>query len=167
MASKEITGEVQYIELQQPAMNQIGEEVLDPNIHDDHGDPHKAAFEPTDASGRVSIMTWAAVFFLGLTLVSALNFTLNSFVAVAPTVALHIQGSLDNLNWITGGFSLAGSVSFAIAGQLSDYFGRKDIVLAGQACLLIGHLLGATAQSFSQLVAAMVILGFGTGISFV
>lgn len=150
-----------------PPMHKIGEEVLDVRIFDDHGDAHKAALENADADGHVAISTWAAVFFLGFTFIPALSFTLNSFVPVASLVALEMQGSVKNLNWIPGGFSLSGSVAFAIAGQLSDFLGRKDLVLAGQVFLLIGHLVGATARSFEQVIAAMVLLGVGTGTTFV
>ncbi|KAK3175528.1 hypothetical protein K4F52_010193 [Lecanicillium sp. MT-2017a] len=80
---------------------------------------------------------------------------------------MEIQGNMNNLNWIAGGWSLGGSIAFAIGGQLSDYFGRKGVVLAGQVLLLVGHLLGATAQTFNQLIAAMVILGAGAGLVFV
>ena len=64
---------------------------------------------------------------------------------------------------MASGWSLAGSVSFAIAGQLSDYFGRRYILIFGQVLLVIGHIVGATAQTVNQGIAAMVILGFGTG----
>ena len=54
-------------------------------------------------------------------------------------------------------------MSFAIAGQLSDYFGRRYILLFGQLLLVIGYIVGATAQTVNQCIAAMVLLGFGTG----
>jgi hypothetical protein len=149
------------------AVHKVGEEVLNDRIHDDHGDAHRAALENADADAHVSASTWAAVFFLGFTFIPALSFTLNSFVTVASLVALELQGNLKNLNWVAGGFSLSGSVSFAIAGQLSDYLGRKDIVVGGQVILLVGHLVGATAQSFNQIIAAMALLGIGTGSTFV
>lgn len=149
----------------------IGEEVLDVHIHDDHGDPHAAALNATatDDDSKVSVATWTAVFFLASTFISSLNFTLNSFVPVAPIVAVMLEGpaGMKNLNWVAGGWSLGGSVSFAVAGQLSDYFGRKDVIVVGQVVLLVGHLVAATAQSFSQIIAGMVILGVGTGTTFV
>jgi hypothetical protein len=151
----------------QPEMHKIGEEVLDENIQDDHGRPHEAALADSDADGHVAPSTWAAVFFLSFTFVPALSFTLNAFLPVVTIVAIRLQGNLNNVNWVAGGFSLGGSVAFAIAGQLSDYLGRKDIVVGGQTCLLVGHLLGATAQDFTQIIVAMVLLGVGTGTIFV
>jgi hypothetical protein len=145
------------------APHKIGEEVLDPHVRDDHGDPHQAALDDAEDDGHVTASTWAAIFFLGITCVSSLNFTLNSFVPVATLVAMDLQGNLNNVNWVSGGWSLGGSVAFAVAGQLSDYFGRKDVVVVGQLFPLVGHLVGATAQSFGQVLAAMVLLGIGTG----
>jgi len=153
--------------VRKPSTHKIGEEVLDPHIHDDHGDPHAAALENADVEVKVTLLTWTAVFFLGMTFFSSISFTLNSLIPVATSVAMELQGSLDNVNWIAGGWSLAGSVSFAIAGQMSDYFGRKDVLMVGQAFLLLGHVVGASAQSVSQVIAAMVLLGVGTGTTFV
>ena len=64
---------------------------------------------------------------------------------------------------MSSGWALGGSVSFAIAGQLSDYFGRRYILLFGQGLLIVGYIIGATANTVNQLIAAMVFLGFGTG----
>lgn len=68
---------------------------------------------------------------------------------------------------MSAGWSLAGSISFAVAGQLSDFFGRNDIIRAAQALLILGHLIGASAQGINQMFAAMAILGAGTGTAFV
>jgi hypothetical protein len=155
------------VEEPKPAMGKIGEEVLDPHIHDDHGDPHRAALDDVDAEGKVKAATWGAVFFLGITFISSLSFTLNSFASIATLVAMELQGNLNNVNWVAGGFSLGGSIAFALAGGFSDYLGRKDIIVTGQIFLLIGHLVGATAQTFNQIIAAMTILGVGTGMTFV
>lgn len=119
----------------------VGREVLNSQIYDDHGDPYHAALEDASGNTTISFQAWAAVFFLGLSLTSCINFPLNIFVAASSTVAKEMQGNVNNLNWIAGGWYLSGSIAFAIGGQLSDYFGRKGVVLAGQALLLVGHLL--------------------------
>ena len=82
-------------------------------------------------------------------------------------IAIELQGNTHNVNWMASGWSLAGSIAFAIAGQTSDYFGRRYILLFGQALLVLGHIIGCTANSVNQGIAAMVILGFGTGTTFV
>lgn len=78
-------------------------------------------------------------------------------------MSIELQGSTVNTNWLAAGWSLAGSVAFAIAGQLSDYFGRKHILLFGQILLIIGHIVAASAQSVNQGIAGMAIIGAGTG----
>lgn len=78
-------------------------------------------------------------------------------------MAMALQGNTDHSNWIASGWSLAGSVAFAIAGQMSDYFGRRYILMLGQAFLIVGHIVAATANSLNQAIAGMVIIGFGTG----
>ncbi|EXJ83059.1 hypothetical protein A1O1_06677 [Capronia coronata CBS 617.96] len=147
--------------------NVVGEERLDPHIRDDHGDPHRAALEDIDGTKKVTKSTWAAVFFLGFTFQPALTFTILCCFPILGPISLELQGNTNNANWMASGWSLAGSVSFAIAGQLSDYFGRRYILLFGQALLILGHLVGATAYSVNQGIAAMVLLGFGTGTTFV
>lgn len=54
----------------------VHEDRLDPNIRDDHGDPHRAALEATEDEGRVTKSTWAAVVFLGFTFQPSLSFTI-------------------------------------------------------------------------------------------
>ncbi|KIX98467.1 uncharacterized protein Z520_05768 [Fonsecaea multimorphosa CBS 102226] len=146
---------------------EVGKEQLDPHIYDDHGDPHRAALEDAQADAQVSKSTWAAVFFLAFTLQSSLSFALLTVFPVLVPIALELQHSTKNVNWMASGWSLAASISITIAGQLSDYFGRRYVLLFGQGLLILGHVVGATAQSVSQGIAAMVILGCGTGTSFV
>lgn len=149
------------------ARGKIGEEALDRHIYDDKGDPHRTALEDCDADGKVSMSTLAAIFFVIFTVHPALSFTLLTVFPILGPIGLELQGSTLNVNWMASGWSLAGGVAFALAGQLSDYFGRRGILLAGQALLIVGHIVGATAQSVNQCIAGMTILGLGTGTIFV
>jgi len=47
-------------------------------------------------------------------------------------------GDTTNIGWIPGGWSIASSVSFSIAGSLSDIFGRRNVILVGQGITVIG-----------------------------
>ncbi len=47
-------------------------------------------------------------------------------------------GDTSNIAWIPGGWSIASSVSFSIAGSLSDIFGRRYVTLSGQAFAVVG-----------------------------
>ena len=151
----------------QLTMGSVGHEELDPHIRDDKGDPHRSALQDIDQDSKVSPSTWAAAFFIGSTYTSSITCTILLVFPIIVQIGEELQGSNINVNWIASGWSLAGAVSFAIAGQISDYFGRKNVICLGQVLLIIGHIVGATAQSVNQVIAAMVILGFGTGISFV
>ncbi len=145
----------------------IGEERLDSHIRDDHNDPHRAALKDIDLDQKVTKSTWAAVFFLGFTFQPSLSFTILMVFPILVPIAIELQGNTHNVNWMASGWSLAGSIAFTIAGQTSDYFGRRYILLFGQALLVLGHIIGCTSNSVNQGIAAMVILGFGTGTTFV
>lgn len=47
-------------------------------------------------------------------------------------------GDTENIIWIPGGWSVASAVAFSIAGGLSDVFGRRWVLMAGQLLTLIG-----------------------------
>ena len=70
----------------------VGEEVLDSHIHDDHGDPHRAALENANAAVKVTPDTWAAVFFLGFLFHASLSCTLFSAIPVSVSIAVELQG---------------------------------------------------------------------------
>lgn len=45
---------------------EVGRELLDSRIYDDHGDPHRAALENADAPVKMTVSTWLSVFFYGI-----------------------------------------------------------------------------------------------------
>ncbi len=47
-------------------------------------------------------------------------------------------GDLTHLGWVVSGWSIASSVSFSLAGSLSDIFGRRYVILLGEFISLIG-----------------------------
>lgn len=85
---------------------------------------------------------------------------------------------------MAGGYAVASSVSFSIAGKLSDIFGRRYIMLVGNLVSLVGAVSGtvilrdlvntkgilyfqivsSVAESTNTIIAGMVLLGFGCGI---
>jgi hypothetical protein len=77
--------------------------------------------------------------FLGLSFVPAIA---SGFVMPSQIIA-QIGMSLDGLQdiaWIPGGWSIGAAVSFAIAGALSDIFGRRWVVMFGQSLVLVGSV---------------------------
>lgn len=47
-------------------------------------------------------------------------------------------GDTTNIAWIVGGWSVASSVSFSIAGSLSDIFGRRHTIIVGEVLAIVG-----------------------------
>lgn len=47
-------------------------------------------------------------------------------------------GDTEDILWIPGGWSIAAAVAFSIAGGLSDIFGRRWVLMSGQALTIIG-----------------------------
>ncbi|KIX07652.1 uncharacterized protein Z518_02305 [Rhinocladiella mackenziei CBS 650.93] len=137
--------DIHHVEHSQPTRAGTVEDKLDPHIRDDHGDPHRAALEDIDVDSKVTRSTYAAVFFLGFTFQPSLSFAMYCAFPLIVPMALALQGNTENSNWMASGWSLVGSVAFAIAGQL----------------------IAATAQNLGQGIAGMVIIGFGTGATFV
>ena len=108
-------------------------------IYDDHDDPHAAAFVE-EGEGKLTPTVWAAVFFLGLTFEAAIGFSFSCVVAILVPIALDLEGNTLNISWIPSGWAVASSVSFAIAGQFSDIFGRRYVMLFGQLLVVLGHV---------------------------
>lgn len=117
----------------------IAHERLDSHIRAVHNDLRRAALENVDPDQKVTKSRWAALFFLGFTFQPSLSFTILMAFPIMVPIAIDLQGTTLNVNWMASGWSLAGSI--AIAGQTSDYFGRRYILLFGQALLVIGHII--------------------------
>ena len=49
-------------------------------------------------------------------------------------------GDVENISWIVGGWSIASSVSFSIAGSLSDIFGRRYTIVSGEVLAIVGSV---------------------------
>lgn len=68
--------------------------------------------------------------------------------------------------WIVGSWSVANGCSAAMAGYLSDTFGRRNVIITGDLIVLLGCILGGTARSIELLIMAQTMIGFGTGFVF-
>jgi MFS family permease len=78
-------------------------------------------------------------------------------VISAKLISLETIGKdLDNLvpvGWIAASWSAASGVSFALAGEFSDIWGRKVVVLGGQVFTIVG----AVSTSLSILLRVRVL----------
>lgn len=106
------------------------------NIEDD---PHRAALED-DVQQKLPFKTWMAVFFLGFTFQPALAFSILGVFPIISVIATEIQGSTQNSAWMSSGWTLGGTIAFAIAGRVSDIFGRRYVLLFGQALLVVSYV---------------------------
>jgi len=74
---------------------------------------------------------------MGLSYVPAISCGLVLPVGILAQIGQALN-DMDNIGWIPGGWSVASAVSFAIAGGLSDIFGRRYVLIGGQVMVLIG-----------------------------
>jgi SP family sugar:H+ symporter-like MFS transporter len=64
---------------------------------------------------------------------------------------------------IVAGLLLGAMIGAAAAGRLSDWLGRRRLIIAAAVVFTVGALLAALAPSVGVLVAARVIIGLGVG----
>jgi MFS family permease len=103
--------------------------------------------------------------FLGSMLATGLG--LNAGVAgyglPAPVLGIINEdiGPDPDLIWVALGYSLTLAVGLTLFGRLSDIFGRRWCCIGGAILVLVGCIIGATAQSIHQLIGASAIIGLG------
>ncbi|KAI8663428.1 MFS domain-containing protein [Fusarium keratoplasticum] len=129
-------------------------------------DPHRAALEDDPEHTEVSFKTWLAIFSMAASFGPAvgLGFTVVAAVVVQITNDL---GNDADLAWVVGAWSLSTACSFSLGGPLSDIFGRRDLILGGQAVVMIGCIVGGVAKNVATLIASETVIGLGTGFVFV
>ncbi|KAF2396251.1 trichothecene efflux pump [Trichodelitschia bisporula] len=71
-------------------------------------------------------------------------------------------GPDPNIGWVATCWTLGCSVGFLLVGRLSDIFGRKWMVLGTQVLSTVAMILGATAHSINQLIAATLLNGLAS-----
>lgn len=65
-----------------------------------------------------------------------------------------MSGPSANVNWVAISYTLCYSVSATLVGRLSDIFGRRWFFILGNTFAVIASILGCTAHSINQLIAA-------------
>ena len=93
-------------------------------------------------------------------LLAALNQTI---VATALPVIVADLGGVEHYSWVFAAYMLAATVTTPIYGRLSDVHGRRLFFIVGIVLFVAGGIVGATAQSMTQLVLARGIQGLGAG----
>ncbi|KAM0188481.1 hypothetical protein ACHAPI_010587 [Fusarium lateritium] len=130
-------------------------------------DPHHAAIEFNPSTQpKVGSRVWIAIFSMALSFGPAVGLPFVSVASIIEQITRDL-GDQAKLPWVVGAWSVSTACSFSLGGPFSDLFGRRNIILAGQAIVLVGNIVGGTAQSTSSLIAAETLIGFGTGFVFV
>lgn len=77
------------------------------------------------------------------------EFSISQFQAQSLVVIFIFTATISRLAW----------------GTLSDWYGRRVIVLISMTTVIIGYFLAAQAESYYNLLAARIIQAFGTGVN--
>lgn len=76
---------------------------------------------------------------MGLSYVPAISCGLVLATSLLAQIGVSLNDT-EHISWIPTGWSVASAVSFAIAGGLSDIFGRRNVLLSGQLVVLVGSV---------------------------
>jgi MFS family permease len=94
---------------------------------------------------------------------SILNPVNSSIVAVALVpIAVAFGAPAAETAWLVSALYVATAIGQPLVGRLVDVFGPRRLFLVGTVLTGVAGLLGALAPSIPVLVAARVVLGFGT-----
>lgn len=98
---------------------------------------------------------------LGILTLSQLMVVLDvTIVNIAlPSAQAELGFADDGRHWLVTGYALAFGSLLLIGGRLSDYFGRRRMLVIGLVGFALASALGGFAQSFETLLAARVLQG--------
>lgn len=126
--------------------------------------------------------------FLGLSYMSSIScgFLMVSNLLVPIEEAL---GEAQSVGWVASSWALTSAVAMSLGGSISDVFGRRHVVMTGQALNIVGavsqaqgapavesgwltcvrlplQIIAATAKATTTVIAGSSIIGFGCGFIF-
>ncbi|MEV6835697.1 MFS transporter [Streptomyces sp. NPDC051133] len=98
---------------------------------------------------------------------SVLNPVNSSMIAVALVpIGAAFGAPPAETAWLVSALYLATAVGQPVMGRLVDMYGPRRLYLTGTALVGVAGLLGALAPSLGALIAARVLLGFGTSAAY-
>jgi EmrB/QacA subfamily drug resistance transporter len=116
---------------------------------------HEEIPEPGTRAFYVLFIAIAMTMFLG-----ALDQTIVS--TAMPTIVGEL-GGIAHISWVVTAYLVAATAATPIVGKLGDLMGRKRVLQGCITIFLIGSLLCASAQTFTELVVFRAIQGIGGG----
>lgn len=103
-----------------------------------------------------------------IALVSTIGqFSSNIQIPMYSSIASEFNVSIENIELTIVLYLLFYSFSQIVFGPLSDYFGRRWIILFGFGFFFVGSIIGAVAHNVNELFLARGIEGVGAGIGLV
>ncbi len=84
---------------------------------------------------------------------------------VLPKIATELHGA-DLYTWVVTAYLVTSTAVIPIYGKLSDYFGRKPLLVIGISLFLVGSVLSGLSQTMPQLIFFRGVQGLGAGALF-
>ncbi len=131
---------------------------------DSSGSPHQIGpmLHPTDAPARTRDVRFPEFVALMALLMALTALSIDIMLVALPDIvnAYAVTGANDRQLVVTA-YMLGFAIGQPFHGPLSDRFGRKPVLAAGLVIFAIGSLGAALAPSFTALLAARALQGFG------
>jgi EmrB/QacA subfamily drug resistance transporter len=84
---------------------------------------------------------------------------------VLPRITTQLAGA-DLYTWVVTAYLVTSTAAIPVYGKLSDYFGRKPMLIVGISLFLVGSILSGLSQTMWQLIAFRGLQGIGAGALF-
>ncbi|MFD3525369.1 MFS transporter [Streptomyces sp. NPDC058653] len=125
-----------------------------PDHHTGNGPAPGAASRKRGTGGVVPVLAFA-----GIT-VAVMQTLLVPIIKDLPAL---LRTSPDNATWVITATLLAGAVSTPIMGRLGDLYGKRRMLLASLAVMVIGSLICAFTDDLTVMIAGRALQGFAMG----
>jgi EmrB/QacA subfamily drug resistance transporter len=84
---------------------------------------------------------------------------------VLPKISTELNGSSLYV-WVVTSYLVTSTAAIPVYGKLSDFFGRKPMLIIGIVLFLVGSILSGMSQTMEQLVVFRGVQGLGAGALF-
>ena len=126
-----------------------------------------ANYKPNGGHPAIEVNPRARFEILGAVLLGLFLGALDQTIVgpVLPRIVTDLHGA-DYYTWVVTAYLVTSTVSIPIYSKLSDYFGRKPLLLAGISLFLAGSALSGLSQSMGELIFFRGLQGLGAGALF-
>nr|BET44462.1 MAG: multidrug efflux MFS transporter EmrD [Candidatus Aschnera chinzeii] len=100
-----------------------------------------------------------------IALISVGQMTQTIYIPAIPDIAFYFKQPSTLIQSVMGSYLLCYGFSQLLYGPLSDYIGRRPVILIGLIINLIATIFAFCAFSLNQLIIASAIQGFGIGVA--